>query len=174
MNRHYKIAFLTYASIYFCSVITAIWFILRYTIYLFTSLDSFTWGNAKGAIIVIIIVLIRTIVVFTLKFKRAGREKDDKQTNHPSSRKIKKAYETEAGTIQILKGLSTKFYSGEIVSIIGPSGSGKSTLLGILGSLDTPTEGRIIIEQQDITSMSEEKLADFRAKRLVLFFNRII
>ncbi len=75
MNRHYKIAFLTYASIYFCSVITAIWFILRYTIYLFTSLDSFTWGNAKGAIIVIIIVLIRTIVVFTLKFKRAGREK---------------------------------------------------------------------------------------------------
>ena len=38
--------------------------------------------------------------------------------------KIKKAYETEAGTIQILKGLSTKFYSGEIVSIIGPSGSG--------------------------------------------------
>ncbi|WP_277932072.1 peptidase [Bacillus cereus group sp. BfR-BA-01361] len=87
MNRHYKIAFLTYASIYFCSVITAIWFILRYTIYLFTSLDSFTWGNAKGAIIVIIIVLIRTIVVFTLKFKRAGREKDDKQTNHPSSRK---------------------------------------------------------------------------------------
>ncbi len=59
----------------------------RYTIYLFTSLDSFTWGNAKGAIIVIIIVLIRTIVVFTLKFKRAGREKDDKQTNHPSSRK---------------------------------------------------------------------------------------
>ncbi len=79
--------------------------------------------------------------------------------------KIKKAYETEAGTIQILKGLSTKFYSGEIVSIIGPSGSGKSTLLGILGSLDTPTEGRIIIEQQDITSMSEEKLADFRAKK---------
>ena len=43
-------------------------------------------GNVKGAIIVIIIVLIRTIVVFTLKFKRAGREKDDKQTNHPSSR----------------------------------------------------------------------------------------
>lgn len=84
--------------------------------------------------------------------------------------KIKKAYETEAGTIQILKGLSTKFYSGEIVSIIGPSGSGKSTLLGILGSLDTPTEGRIIIEQQDITSMSEEKLADFRAKKIGFVF----
>lgn len=88
--------------------------------------------------------------------------------------KIKKAYETEAGTIQILKGMSTQFYSGEVVSIIGPSGSGKSTLLGILGSLDTPTEGRIIIEQQDITSMSEEKLADFRAQKSVLFFNRII
>lgn len=84
--------------------------------------------------------------------------------------KIKKAYETEAGTIQILKGLSTKFYSGEIVSIIGPSGSGKSTLLGILGSLDTLTEGRIIIEQQDITSMSEEKLADFRAKKIGFVF----
>ncbi|HDR3652498.1 ABC transporter ATP-binding protein [Bacillus cereus] len=84
--------------------------------------------------------------------------------------KIKKVYETEAGTIQILKGLSTQFYSGEVVSIIGPSGSGKSTLLGILGSLDTPTEGRIIIEQQDITSMSEEKLADFRAKKIGFVF----
>jgi putative ABC transport system ATP-binding protein len=84
--------------------------------------------------------------------------------------KIKKSYETEAGTIQILKGLSTQFYSGEVVSIIGSSGSGKSTLLGILGSLDTPTEGRIIIEQQDITSMSEEKLGDFRAKKIGFVF----
>ncbi|EEM31758.1 peptidase [Bacillus cereus] len=90
MNKHYKIAFLTYASIYFGSVITAIWFILRYTFYLFKSLDSFTWGNAKGAIIVIIIVLIRTIIVLTLKFNRSGGEKDAKQTSHPSSRKNKK------------------------------------------------------------------------------------
>ncbi|MEH7456975.1 ABC transporter ATP-binding protein [Bacillus sp. JJ1127] len=83
---------------------------------------------------------------------------------------VKKTYETEAGTIQILKGINTQFYPGEVVSIIGPSGSGKSTLLGILGSLDSPSEGRIVIEQQDITSMSEEDLADFRAKKIGFVF----
>ncbi|MCM3736561.1 ABC transporter ATP-binding protein [Bacillus cytotoxicus] len=83
---------------------------------------------------------------------------------------LKKNYETEAGIIHILKGIDTQFYRGEVVSIIGPSGSGKSTLLGILGSLDIPSEGRILIEQQDITSLSEENLADFRAKKIGFVF----
>ncbi|WP_242223809.1 ABC transporter ATP-binding protein [Bacillus cereus group sp. BfR-BA-01380] len=93
-------------------------------------------------------------------------------TKHPilQVQGIKKNYETEAGIIHILKGIDTQFYRGEVVSIIGPSGSGKSTLLGILGSLDTPSEGRIMIEQQDITSLSEENLADFRAKKIGFVF----
>ncbi|MEI4800960.1 peptidase [Bacillus sp. NPDC077411] len=85
MSKHYKIAFLTYASIYFCSVITAIWFIIRYIFYLLTSIESFTWGNAKGLFIVIIIVLIRTIIVFALKFKKSGGTKDDNKTPYSSS-----------------------------------------------------------------------------------------
>ncbi|PEA53881.1 lipoprotein-releasing system ATP-binding protein LolD [Bacillus pseudomycoides] len=93
-------------------------------------------------------------------------------TKHPilQVQGIKKNYETEAGIIHILKGIDTQFYRGEVVSIIGPSGSGKSTLLGILGSLDTPSEGRIMIEQQDITSLSEENSADFRAQKIGFVF----
>lgn len=83
---------------------------------------------------------------------------------------LKKNYETEAGIIPILKGIDIQIYRGEVVSIIGPSGSGKSTLLGLLGSLDIPSEGHIIIGNEDITSLSEENLADFRAKKIGFVF----
>src|SRR5438105_8848792 len=61
--------------------------------------------------------------------------------------------------IAILKGISFQIMSGEFVSLVGPSGSGKSTLLGIIAGLDNPTTGQVLIDDSDITSMSEGKLA---------------
>src|SRR5438045_5856681 len=59
--------------------------------------------------------------------------------------------------IDILKGISFSIMSGEFVSIVGPSGSGKSTLLGIIAGLDNPTTGQVLIDDVDITRMTEGK-----------------
>ncbi len=63
---------------------------------------------------------------------------------------------------EVLHGLSFQIKKGDFVSIIGPSGSGKSTLLNILGALDSPTSGNLIIEGQEIAYLSDSKLANFR------------
>jgi putative ABC transport system ATP-binding protein len=72
--------------------------------------------------------------------------------------------------INILKGISFQIASGEFISIIGPSGSGKSTLLGIIAGLDNPTSGQVLIDDIDITRMSEGKLASVRNKKIGMVF----
>src|SRR5437899_5482343 len=71
---------------------------------------------------------------------------------------------------EILKGISFQMMSGEFVSIMGPSGSGKSTLLGIIAGLDNPTSGQVLIDDIDITSMSEGKLASVRNNKIGMVF----
>ncbi len=72
--------------------------------------------------------------------------------------------------IEILKGISFQIMGGEFVSIMGPSGSGKSTLLGIIAGLDNPTSGQVLIDDIDITSMSEGKLASVRNNKIGMVF----
>ena len=72
--------------------------------------------------------------------------------------------------VRILRGVDLCVSRGEVVAIMGPSGSGKSTLLGLLGGLDRPTSGRIIVNGTDITGMSENKLADVRNRESGLSF----
>jgi lipoprotein-releasing system ATP-binding protein len=72
--------------------------------------------------------------------------------------------------LQVLKGADMEIREGEFVVIVGPSGSGKSTLLHILGGLDTPTEGSVRIDDQNIFQFSEESLAEFRNKKLGFVF----
>jgi len=72
--------------------------------------------------------------------------------------------------IEILKGIRFQIMSGEFVSIVGPSGSGKSTLLGIIAGLDNPTTGQVLIDDVDITRMSEGKLAGVRNSKIGMVF----
>lgn len=64
--------------------------------------------------------------------------------------------------VDALRGVDITIRRGEVVAIIGPSGSGKSTLMGILGGLDSPTEGRLEIGDVDVTNMGENQLAEIR------------
>ena len=78
--------------------------------------------------------------------------------------------------VHALRGVNLTIYANEMVGIIGPSGSGKSTLLGIIGGLDSPTDGKIEIDGVDITRMNEGQLTDIRNQKIGFvfqFFNLI-
>lgn len=66
------------------------------------------------------------------------------------------------GSLQVLKGIDLHIDKGEVVSIVGPSGAGKTTLLQIIGTLDKPDSGETIIDGTDVSSLSRNKLAEFR------------
>jgi len=73
-------------------------------------------------------------------------------------------------TVHALRGVNMEIFPNEMVGIIGPSGSGKSTLLGIIGGLDSPTDGVIEIDGLDITHMNEDQLTDIRNQKIGFIF----
>jgi putative ABC transport system ATP-binding protein len=83
---------------------------------------------------------------------------------------ITKIYKTEAGETPALKGVSFSIEDGEFLAIMGPSGSGKSTLMYILGCLDTPTSGKYFLDGRDISTLSDDELADIRKDKIGFVF----
>ncbi len=74
------------------------------------------------------------------------------------------------GDLQVLKGIDMHIDKGEIVSIVGPSGAGKTTLLQIIGTLDKPDTGKVIINNVQVNNLSHDKLSDFRNKQIGFVF----
>ena len=74
------------------------------------------------------------------------------------------------GSLQVLKGIDLHIDKGEVVSIVGPSGAGKTTLLQIIGTLDKPDNGSIIVDGIDVSELSTKKLSDFRNQHLGFVF----
>ena len=74
------------------------------------------------------------------------------------------------GSLQVLKGIDLDIQRGEVVSIVGPSGAGKTTLLQIIGTLDTPDTGSIVIDGTDVTRLSQKEMARFRNLHLGFVF----
>lgn len=74
------------------------------------------------------------------------------------------------GNLQVLKGIDLSIDKGEIVSIVGPSGAGKTTLLQIIGTLDKPDSGKVIIDDIDTSHLSERRLSDFRNQKIGFVF----
>jgi putative ABC transport system ATP-binding protein len=85
---------------------------------------------------------------------------------------IKKNYFLGKQVIEVLKGITLDIFKNEYVALMGPSGSGKSTLMNILGCLDTPTAGKYILNDQDVSSMSDNDLADVRNKEIGFVFQQ--
>jgi lipoprotein-releasing system ATP-binding protein len=79
---------------------------------------------------------------------------------------IKKSY----GTLQVLKGVDLTVESGEIVAVIGASGAGKSTLLHILGTLDVPDSGSLMLKDVEVSKMGPKQLAEFRNRHIGFVF----
>ena len=74
------------------------------------------------------------------------------------------------GTLEVLKGVNLTVEKGEIVSIIGKSGAGKTTLLQIIGTLDKPDAGQVVIDGVDVFALKEKELADFRNRHVGFIF----
>src|ERR1035437_2732776 len=83
---------------------------------------------------------------------------------------IKKVYINGDVKTDALKGISFTIKDGEFVAIMGPSGSGKSTLMHILGALDTPTSGRYFLDNEDVSKLSDDELADIRGRKIGFVF----
>ena len=83
---------------------------------------------------------------------------------------LSKIYGKGETAIKALDNVSFSVKKGEFVAIIGPSGSGKSTLLHILGGVDTPTSGKVFVENTDVYALDETKLAIFRRRQIGLIY----
>lgn len=83
---------------------------------------------------------------------------------------LSKFYGTNKNQVKAVNNVSIKINRGEFVAIVGKSGSGKSTLLHMLGGLDMPTEGKVLLSGNDMYQMSEDQLAIFRRRRIGFIF----
>ncbi len=83
---------------------------------------------------------------------------------------LKKTYGSGEAKVEALRGVNLTVNKGEFLSIVGTSGSGKSTLLHMLGGLDRPTEGKVIIDGKDIFSLKDEELTIFRRRKIGFVF----
>ena len=89
-----------------------------------------------------------------------------------SARQIHKVYSTASGDVPALNGITCDFVEGMFYAIIGRSGSGKSTLLHILGGLDRPTSGEVLVDGKDICAMNDEQMAIFRRRHMGFVFQQ--
>ena len=84
--------------------------------------------------------------------------------------KLEKIYQDNGVPVHALRGIDLTINKGDYLVIAGPSGSGKTTLLNLLGALDKPTEGKIFIQNEDISQKSKKELSDFRLHKLGFIF----
>jgi len=83
---------------------------------------------------------------------------------------VTKSYRSGEGVMEILHGVSLSIPAGQCAFIVGPSGSGKSTLLHLIGAMDQPTKGRVVIDGQDLTKMTEPQKDLFRRDKIGIIF----
>jgi putative ABC transport system ATP-binding protein len=85
-------------------------------------------------------------------------------------RQVNKTFNLPSGVVTALEHVSLTINKGELVALVGPSGSGKTTLLNIIGSLDRPSKGEVILEGTRIDTLSEEELVHFRREKFSFIF----
>jgi lipoprotein-releasing system ATP-binding protein len=83
---------------------------------------------------------------------------------------VAKQYPTRGRPLEVLRDISLELARGQNMAIVGPSGSGKSTLLSILGALEPPTSGRVVLDGEDPAALAEPELARFRSRKIGLVF----
>ena len=83
---------------------------------------------------------------------------------------LHKSFEHEGQLVNVLSGVNLSIFPGEQIAVVGQSGAGKSTLLHLLGTLDTPSQGKILFEGDDVFARSSSQLAEFRNEAIGFMF----
>lgn len=83
---------------------------------------------------------------------------------------MKKIYQRGGETTHALRGVDVEIYSGEFIVVMGPSGSGKSTFFNLIGALDSPSHGRVFIDEVDVAQLTAEELAFLRCRKIGYIF----
>lgn len=83
---------------------------------------------------------------------------------------LSRIYQMDNAKIQVLKDINLDIDKGKFIALCGPSGSGKTTLLNIIGGIDRPSKGKIVVADQDLTNQNEDLLADFRCNQIGFVF----
>ena len=86
------------------------------------------------------------------------------------ARELRKTYQVGEVKVHALDGLDVRIEKGAYIALMGPSGSGKSTLMNVLGCLDTPTSGKYVLNGNDVSSLSDDELAEIRNKEIGFVF----
>jgi putative ABC transport system ATP-binding protein len=99
-------------------------------------------------------------------------EQASKKSSQPmiDLRNVVKSFETGAGGLQVLGGITLQVREGEFVGVVGPSGSGKSTLLSMISGIDRPTSGEVFVGGQAVHATSEDDLAQWRGRNVGVVF----
>src|ERR1700683_2573579 len=84
--------------------------------------------------------------------------------------RLTRTIQTPTHKVEILRGIDLAIPRGQFVAIMGPSGSGKSTLLGLLAGLDNATSGQLLLDGEDITGLSEDRMAEVRGRKIGFVF----
>jgi putative ABC transport system ATP-binding protein len=87
-----------------------------------------------------------------------------------SVQNVRRTYSQGALTVEALRGLDLEIEAGEFSAIMGPSGSGKTTLLNLIGGLDTPTSGKVLVDDQEVSAMTRTERSDLRRNRIGFIF----
>jgi putative ABC transport system ATP-binding protein len=102
--------------------------------------------------------------------KPAAGQPEEEQPVIIRTRNLKKVYMMGTQEVEALKGVDTEIYRGEFMCVMGPSGSGKSTFFNMIGGLDSPTAGRVFIDEVDVAQLSAVELAFLRCQKIGYIF----
>ncbi|TFF84166.1 ABC transporter ATP-binding protein, partial [Candidatus Thorarchaeota archaeon] len=83
---------------------------------------------------------------------------------------VRRHFQDGTRVIKVLQGTNLSVYRGEFVAIVGASGSGKTTLLNLIGGLDTPTSGSILVDGLDVTKLNDEEMSKVRRHKIGVLF----
>ena len=86
------------------------------------------------------------------------------------TKNVHKIYDQDSIPVHAVNGIDLNIKKGEFTAIVGPSGSGKTTFLNMIGGLDNPTDGEVIIDGENISNLSQRKKIDFRMKKIGFVF----